>query len=45
MLFPPALFGHVEEGLYRCALPTEINMPFLESLSLKTIVLLETGRG
>jgi tyrosine-protein phosphatase OCA1 len=30
----------VEEGLYRSALPTELNIPFLESLGLKSIVVL-----
>jgi hypothetical protein len=34
-------FGAVEEGLYRGAIPTEINVPFLETLNLRTVVLLE----
>lgn len=40
MFFPPVSFGLVEEGLYRSALPTEINYPFLERLGLKTIIYL-----
>mmetsp|Transcript_8429 Transcript_8429/g.15229 ORF Transcript_8429/g.15229 Transcript_8429/m.15229 type:complete len:175 (-) Transcript_8429:63-587(-) len=43
MLFPPVNFGVVNEGLYRGALPAEINMPFLETLELRTIVILESG--
>eukprot|EP00618_Florenciella_parvula_P038392 CAMPEP_0119533252 /NCGR_PEP_ID=MMETSP1344-20130328/46667_1 /TAXON_ID=236787 /ORGANISM="Florenciella parvula, Strain CCMP2471" /LENGTH=132 /DNA_ID=CAMNT_0007574059 /DNA_START=96 /DNA_END=491 /DNA_ORIENTATION=+ len=43
MLFPPVNFGVVNEGLYRGALPSEINMPFLETLELRTIVILESG--
>lgn len=40
MFFPPVSFGLVEEGLYRSALPNEINYPFLERLGLKTIIFL-----
>ncbi|CAM9209016.1 unnamed protein product [Discosporangium mesarthrocarpum] len=40
MFFPPMSFGLVEEGLYRSALPSEINYPFLERLRLKTIIYL-----
>lgn len=40
MFFPPVGFGLVEEGLYRSALPNEINYPFLERLRLKTIIYL-----
>ncbi|CAM9878083.1 unnamed protein product [Heterosigma akashiwo] len=40
MLFPPVNFGMVEEDLYRSALPTEINFPFLETLQLKKIIFL-----
>ncbi len=40
MFFPPVGFGLVEEGLYRSALPNEINFPFLERLRLKTIIYL-----
>mmetsp|Transcript_37107 Transcript_37107/g.47966 ORF Transcript_37107/g.47966 Transcript_37107/m.47966 type:complete len:194 (+) Transcript_37107:93-674(+) len=45
MLFPPINFGAVEEGLYRGAIPTEINVPFLETLNLRTVVLLEHIAG
>ena len=34
-------FAAVEEDLYRAAIPTEINLPFLQQLNLKTVVLLE----
>ncbi|CAM9163826.1 unnamed protein product [Laminaria digitata] len=40
MFFPPVSFGLVEEGLYRSALPNEINYPFLERLGLKSIIYL-----
>lgn len=40
MFFPPVSFSLVEEGLYRSALPNEINYPFLERLGLKTIIYL-----
>ncbi len=30
-----------EEHLFRSALPTQINIPFLETLSLRTIIILE----
>ncbi|CAM9161394.1 unnamed protein product [Chrysoparadoxa australica] len=40
MYFPPVNFGYVEEGLYRCAHPCEINFPFLERLKLKTLIYL-----
>ncbi|KZF23120.1 putative tyrosine-protein phosphatase OCA1 [Xylona heveae TC161] len=35
---PPVNFALVEEGVYRAGQPTAINIPFLESLKLKTIV-------
>jgi len=35
---PPLNFAHVEEGVYRAGQPSSINMPFLESLELRTIV-------
>ncbi|EGV60470.1 protein-tyrosine phosphatase [Yamadazyma tenuis ATCC 10573] len=38
MFIPPLKFSTVQEGFYRGAYPREINFPFLESLSLKTIV-------
>merc|ERR1712086_808120 len=39
-LIPPFNFGYVEEDLYRCGLPIELNFPFLEKLRLKTIIFL-----
>jgi tyrosine-protein phosphatase OCA1 len=40
MLFPPLNFGVVEESLYRSALPTEVNFPFLQTLGLRTVLCL-----
>jgi tyrosine-protein phosphatase OCA1 len=37
-LIPPANYGVVEEGLYRSAVPNELNFPFLEQLQIKTIL-------
>lgn len=39
-LFPPISFGNVEAGIYRSAFPTEINFRFLQSLNLKSVVIL-----
>ncbi|KAI9829860.1 MAG: hypothetical protein M1819_005958 [Sarea resinae] len=39
---PPINFAHVEEGVYRSGQPSAINIPFLETLELKTIVWLGT---
>ena len=39
-LFPPQNFGAVEDGIYRSGLPTELNYRFLESLRLKTVIVL-----
>lgn len=39
-LFPPQNFGAVEDGIYRSGLPTELNYRFLESLQLKTVIVL-----
>ena len=33
-------FGSVEEDLYRCGQPNEVNFPFLERLQLKSVVFL-----
>jgi tyrosine-protein phosphatase OCA1 len=41
-LIPPANYGVVEEGLYRSALPNELNFPFLEQLQIKTILHMST---
>ncbi len=40
MLVPPANFGMVEENLYRSGQPDQINFPFLEKLSLKSVIFL-----
>ena len=45
MLFPPMNFAAVEEDLYRSAIPTEINIPFLQQLNLRTVILLEHSEG
>jgi protein tyrosine/serine phosphatase len=39
-LFPPQNFGAVEDGIYRSGLPSELNYRFLESLQLKTVIVL-----
>eukprot|EP00658_Telonema_sp_P-2_P035819 TRINITY_DN25994_c0_g1_i1.p1 TRINITY_DN25994_c0_g1~~TRINITY_DN25994_c0_g1_i1.p1 ORF type:complete len:188 (+),score=37.75 TRINITY_DN25994_c0_g1_i1:159-722(+) len=39
-LIPPFNFGYVEENLYRCGLPVELNFHFLDKLNLKTIIYL-----
>ena len=39
-LFPPQNFGAVEDGIYRSGLPSELNYRFLESLHLKTVIVL-----
>jgi hypothetical protein len=33
-LIPPLNFGIIEENLYRSAVPTEMNFPFLEKLKV-----------
>ncbi|KNC76814.1 tyrosine-protein phosphatase, variant 1, partial [Sphaeroforma arctica JP610] len=33
-------FGIVEEGLYRCGQPNELNFPFMEKLKLKRVIFL-----
>eukprot|EP01041_Mallomonas_annulata_P014923 gene14923-31683_t len=38
--FPPLNFGAVEDGLFRSAMPTEINFQFLQTLSLKAVIIL-----
>ena len=40
MLYSPQSFGCVEDGVYRSGFPTELNFSFLESLNLKTVVIL-----
>lgn len=39
-LYPPQNFGAVEEGIYRSGLPSELNYRFLESLNLRTVIIL-----
>eukprot|EP00967_Tisochrysis_lutea_P124708 scaffold208729_cov45-Tisochrysis_lutea.AAC.1 len=38
VLIPPQNFGLVEENLYRCGQPLELNFPFLEKLRLRKII-------
>ncbi|KAJ8099272.1 tyrosine phosphatase family-domain-containing protein [Lipomyces tetrasporus] len=38
MLAPPELFGIVEENIYRCTEIDPLNFPFLQTLSLNTIL-------
>lgn len=38
MLVPPANFGIAEEGIYRCSKVETLNLSFLETLDLKTVV-------
>ncbi|CAR21348.1 Oca4p [Lachancea thermotolerans CBS 6340] len=38
MLVPPANFGIAEEGIYRCSKIETLNLSFLETLNLKTVV-------
>jgi len=37
-LIPPPNFGTVESNLYRSGQPSELSFPFLEELSLKTVI-------
>ncbi|EDO18738.1 hypothetical protein Kpol_1028p10 [Vanderwaltozyma polyspora DSM 70294] len=38
MLVPPANFGIAEEGVYRCSKVDTLNLSFLETLNLKTVI-------
>ncbi|GMM54082.1 Oca4 protein [Maudiozyma humilis] len=38
MLVPPANFGIAEEGIYRCSKVETLNLSFLETLDLKTVI-------
>ncbi|SMN18410.1 similar to Saccharomyces cerevisiae YCR095C OCA4 Cytoplasmic protein required for replication of Brome mosaic virus in S. cerevisiae [Maudiozyma saulgeensis] len=38
MLVPPANFGIAEEGIYRCSKVETLNLSFLETLELKTVI-------
>ncbi|CAM8891619.1 unnamed protein product [Rhodiola kirilowii] len=39
-LVPPPNFAKVEDGIYRSALPSELNFTFLETLGLRSIIYL-----
>mmetsp|Transcript_12068 Transcript_12068/g.34892 ORF Transcript_12068/g.34892 Transcript_12068/m.34892 type:complete len:223 (-) Transcript_12068:222-890(-) len=45
LLFPPTNFACVEEGLFRSGMPTELNIPFLETLHLRTLLFLDHTDG
>lgn len=38
MLVPPANFGIVEDGIYRCSKIENLNFSFIETLKLKTVI-------
>ncbi|SCU77302.1 LAMI_0A00606g1_1 [Lachancea mirantina] len=38
MLVPPANFGVVEEGIYRCSKIETLNLSFIETLNLRTVI-------
>ncbi|CAR28262.1 hypothetical protein ZYGR_0N07560 [Zygosaccharomyces rouxii] len=38
MLVPPANFGIAEEGIYRCSKVETLNLSFIETLNLKTVI-------
>jgi tyrosine-protein phosphatase OCA1 len=38
--FPPLNFGYVQDDLFRSAIPNEVNFQFLQTLQLKTILIL-----
>ncbi|ODQ82064.1 hypothetical protein BABINDRAFT_114955 [Babjeviella inositovora NRRL Y-12698] len=44
MLVPPMNFGLVEEGIYRCGKLEQINNAFLETLQLKSVILLDAEK-
>lgn len=44
MLVPPNNFGLVEEGLYRCTKLELDNFPFLETLGLRSIVIMDAEK-
>ena len=37
-LYPPLLFGVIDTGIYRSAIPTSLNIPFLKSIGINTII-------
>lgn len=44
MLVPPDNFGMVEQGLYRCTKLESDHFPFLETLQLKSLIVLDTEK-
>ena len=42
MLFPPQSFAAVEDGIYRSGFPTELNFSFIETLNLKSVIILSS---
>jgi hypothetical protein len=44
MLVPPNNFGLVESGIYRCTKLESDNFPFLETLRLKSVILLDAEK-
>ncbi|CUM65262.1 uncharacterized protein PRCAT00002895001 [Priceomyces carsonii] len=44
MLVPPENFGLVEPGIYRCSKLESDNFPFLETLKLKSIIVLDAEK-
>ncbi|KAK6461410.1 putative tyrosine phosphatase [Scheffersomyces coipomensis] len=44
MLVPPENFGLVEAGIYRCSKLESDNFPFLETLKLKSLILLDAEK-
>ncbi|ODV94013.1 hypothetical protein PACTADRAFT_35752 [Pachysolen tannophilus NRRL Y-2460] len=44
MFVPPDNFGLVEEGIYRCAKLDPLNYPFLETLNLTSLILLDAEK-
>lgn len=40
MLVPPANFGIAEEGIYRCSKVETLNLSFIETLNLKTVIII-----
>ncbi|KAM9916820.1 hypothetical protein OXX80_013467, partial [Metschnikowia pulcherrima] len=44
MLIPPDNFGMVEPGFYRCSKLEADHLPFLETLQLKSLILLDVAK-
>ena len=43
LLIPPINFGMVDDDIYRSGEPIELNFPFLESLQLRTLLVLSSS--